>query len=435
MIRFDAGGGAVGFVEPSPVVPLVTITLALRSGASHDAEGKEGATRLAARMLRRGCEGMTANDVEEAIDRLGAELGVDVTWSSIALHAQVIRRNLRPFVGLLAKLLGKPTFDPKELERLARETEAEIVDGRDNDRGLCERAYRRAMFAGHPYGRSVRGSRASVAAAADVATVRAAFARHFVRGNAVLSFAGDITEDEAKELGGLLAAELGPGGAVADAVPEPARRPGRHLEFVDKPDRTQTQILVGTLASHAHDADHVPLVVANAIFGGSFTARLMREVRSKRGWSYGASSRLGVDRRRQPMTMWTFPAQTDAAACVALEIELLEKLTAEGITPAELKFASRYLSRSWAFEVDTAAKRVHQALDVEVLGLPADYYASHVARIKAATVEECNAALAAHVAPDDLLVCVVGTAKEIEGAVADAIPKLDSRTVVAYDDD
>ena len=72
--------------------------------------------------------------------------------------------------------------------------------------------------------------------------------------------------------------------------PSPSRRrgPGRHLVFVDKPDRTQTQILIGGLGTSAHDADHVPLIVANAVFGGTFTSRLMQEVRSKRGWSYGA---------------------------------------------------------------------------------------------------------------------------------------------------
>jgi zinc protease len=291
------------------------------------------------------------------------------------------------------------------------------------------------MYDGHPYGRSVRGTHASIGRAASDAAVRAAFATHFRRANAALAFAGDIAEDEARELGGVLCAALRAGDAVHDPVPEPVGRGGRHLVFVDKPDRTQTQILIGTLASHPHDADHVPLVVANSVFGGTFTARLMREVRSKRGWSYGASSRLGVDRRRQPMTLWTFPAQGDAAPCIALEIGLLEALVKDGITPRELQFAARYMSRSWAFEVDTASKRVHQALDVEVLGLPADYYASHVSRVKAATVDACNAALAAHVRPDDLLVCVVGTHAEIGDKVAKAIPNLASRTVVPFDAD
>ena len=87
-------------------------------------------------------------------------------------------------------------------------------------------------------------------------------------------------------------------------------RAGRRLLVVDKPERTQTQILVGTMGTSAHDDDHVPMVVGNAVFGGTFTSRLMKEIRSKRGWSYGASARTGIDRRRQSWVLWTFPAAT-----------------------------------------------------------------------------------------------------------------------------
>src|SRR5690606_30281998 len=121
-----------------------------------------------------------------------------------------------------------------------------------------------------------------------------------------------------------------------EAVTEPSPRSGRNLVVVDKPERSQTQILIGGLGSSPHDPDHVPLLVANTVFGGTFTARLSEEVRSKRGWSYGAYSSLPYDRRRQAFSMWTFPASTDAAACVALELQLLESWVTEGITEAEL---------------------------------------------------------------------------------------------------
>ena len=86
-------------------------------------------------------------------------------------------------------------------------------------------------------------------------------------------------------------------------------RAGRRLLVVDKPERTQTQILVGTLGTSPHDDDHVPLVVGNAVFGGTFTSRLMKEIRSKRGWSYGASARAGIERQRQSWVLWTFPCR------------------------------------------------------------------------------------------------------------------------------
>ncbi|MBX3225613.1 MAG: insulinase family protein, partial [Labilithrix sp.] len=101
--RFELDGGAVGFVESSSAVPLVSIVVSVRSGAIADPDGKDGVCRFAARMLRRGADGMTAQQIEATIDRLGAELALDVGPSTVSLHGQVIRRNVEPFVALIAR--------------------------------------------------------------------------------------------------------------------------------------------------------------------------------------------------------------------------------------------------------------------------------------------------------------------------------------------
>lgn len=210
---------------------------------------------------------------------------------------------------------------------------------------------------------------------------------------------------------------------------------GRSLVIVDKPERTQTQILVGALGTSAHDEDHVPLMVGTAVFGGTFTSRLMREVRSKRGWSYGASARLNVERARHAFTMWTFPAATDAGKCLALELGLLEKLVTGGVSAKEVAFVKRYLVRSHAFEIDTPQKRMHQALDTHLLGLPADYHTGYVPKVLATSHDAVNAALARRIHTKDLGIVVVGTAKEIRDDLEKAIPDLARVSVVPFDAD
>lgn len=430
--RFDIEGGAVAFLEESHALPLVSITVIFRSGAAHDPAGKEGALRLAGRMLRRGCEGVTSSAIEDTLDRLGAELGVDVGHSQVAVHANVIGRNLDAFVDLLAKILSAPTFPLDELERLQRESVAELIEVRDNDSALAHQAFRRTLFAGHLYGRSSRGTIPSIRTL-TAADIRAAYAKHFVRGNAVLGFAGDLEASRVAEIASRLVGRLPAGGPVADPVTAPVVRTGRRLLFVDKPERTQTQIIIGGLGTAPHDDDHVALGVANAVLGGSFTSRLMREVRSKRGWSYGASARLSVDRQRQAFSMVTFPAATDAAPCIELELTLLEEFVTKGVLPRELSFIKRFLTRSHAFDIDTASKRLHQAIDVEVLGLPADYYSGYVAQVEAVTLEQANLAVKKRLSTEDLQVIVVGTASQILDGVRAAIPRLAEHAVEPFD--
>lgn len=419
-------------VESAHQVPLVSMVLCLRVGTASEAEEKSGVLRLMLRMLRRGAGAMSSQDIERALDRLGAEMAVDVSSSTVGIHAQVVKRNFEKFVDLLKTLLSSPTFPEDEFGRLVRETTAEIIEARDNDRVVAQKAFQRSFFQGHPYGRNAGGTVTTISRMGREDLVHA-YKTHVVQENLVLGFAGDITQEEAERATHTLVSNLPRGEAQDDRTSEPAEKPGRHLVFVDKPERSQTQILIGGMGTSARDADHVPLTVANAVFGGTFTSRLMREVRSKRGWSYGASSRLSIDRQRQAFVMWTFPAANDAGPCIELELSLLEAFVEKGITPSEARFAKKYLERSYAFDVDTASKRLHQALDVALLDLPHDYYSAHVERVRRVTEQEANRAVLTRMHPDHLLVVVVGTKETTLESVTKCISGLASTTVIPFD--
>ena len=218
-----------------------------------------------------------------------------------------------------------------------------------------------------------------------------------------------------------------------DDHPPPESHRGRRLVFVDKPERTQTQILVGDIGSHPRDADHIALHVASTIFGGTFTSRMMRAIRSERGWSYGASARLPYDKERDAFSMWTFPAAKDAAACLALELSLLADWREKGITKSELAFSKRYLVRSHAFDIDTPEKRVHQRLDTDLFGLPEGYHEKYIENVQAVTLEAANDAVRNRISSDDMVISIVGTHAEIGDAVAAAVPGLRKIEVAPYD--
>jgi zinc protease len=430
--RFDLEGGALVLLEPSHTVPLVTLVVSLRCGSVVDPADKSGLARIAMRMLRRGCDGMTAEQIDFRIDSLGAEMAVDTSASTVGIHAQVIARNVDAFVDLLARLLGSPTFPEDELGKLTRESVAEIIEARDSDRVVAQKAMQRTLFDGHPYGRNPGGTIPGVEAVRRD-DVLAFYRRFVVQSNVVVAIAGDLTAERAPEVARRIVGGLPRGERTPDDVAEPTMRAGRRLLVVDKPDRTQTQILVGTLGTSGHDEDHVPLVVANAVFGGTFTSRLMREVRSKRGWSYGASARTVIDRRRQAWIMWTFPAAEDAAPCLKLTLELMAAWVETGVTPREVAFIQRFLVRSHAFEIDTAAKRLSQALDVELLGLPADYYTAWTDRVRGVTAEQASLAVKTRIEPGRVLAVVVGTAAQVLEPLKGAVSDLAEASVVPFD--
>lgn len=420
------------FVEAYHDLPIVDVYVVTETGTALDPKGREGSLHLCLRALRRGTRRRTAHEIDALIDRLGAELSTSADPTSSMLHATVIRRNLEPFLDMLHDVVTEPALPAHEVAQVAREIRAELVDTRDDDRALAGRHFRRALFEGHAFGRPSQGTPKTMERLAR-ADADAAWRRAFHRDNTIIAAAGDIRPAELEAFAARTLAGLPGGRGHVEEVPEPKLARGRQLVLVDKPARTQTQIYIGNLGTQARDRDHLAFIVGNTIFGGTFTARLMREIRSKRGWSYGASSRLGRERVRDAWSMWTFPAAGDAAACIKLQLKMVERLVERGVTARELAFAKSYLTRSYAFETDTASKRLWQRLDTRLLDLPQRYFRDHVERVEAVTLDEVNDCLRKRIRPKDLVITVVATAGELRAPLEKAIAGLDATRVVPFD--
>jgi zinc protease len=432
-VRFKTSEGMLVMLEENHELPLVDVQFALRTGTVYDPEGKEGLARLTARMIRMGTSEMDGNEVEELIARLGGRLSIETSPSFTRLHGTVIKRNLEPFVELLASLLQRPAMRGADISHVKRETLSDIISMRDSDRALGARNFRRFLFGDHPYGRPIMGSRKSVRSIRRADVMRH-YQEHFVAPNAVFGASGDVTESELEHLVDSYFGDLPRQKPPKQKVLEPKRPKGRRVLIVDKPERTQTQLFVGTLGAKAHDPDVYPLLVANTAFGGTFTARLMNEVRSKRGWSYGAYSRLGQDRKRDAWFMWTFPAAKDAVSCLQLELEMLDDFVAKGVTGKELRFAKDYLTNSHCFDVDTAAKRLDARVDCELMGLDPDHWKQFVRRVKGVKLADAKAAVQKRLSSRNLAICLVATAKDVRRDI-EKLPGVQSVEVVKYNRD
>jgi len=435
-------GGTMLLVESDSAIPVVDIDIVLRGGSLHDPVGKEGLARIYARLLRRGTGeaakvgALTSPQFDEAVESLGAALSIDVSNAAIRFHGSVIRRNLDAFFALLASVVQHPALRPKELAHVKREAASEILSQRDNDRWLAGRAFRLALFGEHPYARSALGSSASLKRI-TIADIEAFHTERLRASNAVVAFSGDITADDAKALV-KRHLKLPRGKASVLDVKDASPPPGLRLVLIDKPDRTQTQVFIGTLGVKLAEPDFYPLAVANTIFGGTFTARLVNAVRSEKGWSYSAQSRLYADHARDAWSIYTHPALANARDCVALELDLVRDFISKGVTAKEVAFARSFLTKSHAFERDTASKRLDPRIEAAVYGLPASFhtdYLSHLAKVDAKT---SSTSIRSRLAGpngrgDDLVVAVLGPAARLEKAFR-TLPGVSDITRVPFAD-
>lgn len=417
----------------SHAVGWVHLNVVLRSGALHDPTGAEGTAYLASQMLIRGTKRRTREQFDEAMDALGAELDVSVGRESIVLEGEVLSRNLDRFVELLGEALHEPAMDPDELGLLVRLTQAELEQVRDSDADLCGDFFARHMWGRHAFGRPVKGTESTVGNIPREAT--AAFAKaHVAAPNLLIAAAGNVSRIH---LDALVQHNLGHLDGAAPAEPPlvaPEAPDGVRVLLVDKPDRSQTQVRWGHPCIAAGDDDYIPLMVGNTIFGGTFTARLMQEIREKRGWSYGAYSRMFTDRRTGGIVMSYYPAAEDTVPALALGQQLFTDLVDHGVTDDELAFTKSYLINGFPFQVETPARRMWQLAQIELLGRHADFLDTYVERVTALSRDDVNRALRAHLHPDRLALTVVCTADPLRDAIA-ALPGVTGVRTVPYDEE
>ncbi len=287
-------------VEPSPDTPLVWFDIAIRGGASTDPREVEGLHRHASLLARRGAGGRDRAELDETLDSLGAALDIGVSRDSVSISGLALARQLDAVVELAADVLAEPRFSHEEHARLLRETPQVLDEIRDDDSALATRWFDWLCCPGHAYGRTSLGTEASLMRIERAAAIEC-WRREVVADNLVIGLAGDIDEASAERIVTRLTERLPATSRRATTLEVPAAAPpGRRVILVDKPDRTQAQVRIGHLAARYGDPDTAALAVAEAVFGGMFSSRLMQEIRVKRGWSYGAGCAL----RRSRLPHW-----------------------------------------------------------------------------------------------------------------------------------
>jgi len=399
--------------EPAAGIPICWFTAAIPLGGALDPPGLEGFTRHTAELARRGAGGMDRAQLDDAIDRLGASLDVEVDRDWLALSGTCLERNLDRTVALAAAILADPMMSEREHEVLRRETLAELDEVRDDDGTLVERYFQMQCSPGHAYGRTLIGTADSLAK-----LDREAAARHhhglWTADNLVVGVAGPVTPARADEVAGALEAAVAGRRAIAPpALPAPETPPGRRLYLIDKPQRTQCQLWIGHLAPAYGTDDFVALMPIETAFGGMFSSRLMQEIRVKRGWSYGAGCRVYRSRAPHWFRISLAPTREVALDALALTLELYERLAADGIAAEEHDLAVRHLTGGMLFSQATPRQRMRQAVRHRLLGLAPDYPRQVGAALDKLTLDDGRSAASRWLRPQDLCITLVATADDL----------------------
>lgn len=407
-------GGIKAWLVEEPAIPFVALELRFKGGASLDAPGKRGATNLMMGLLEEGTGDMDARAFARATDELAASFDYGAYDDTVSVSAKFLTDTTDDAMALLRGAIVEPSFTQEAIDRVRKQVLSGIASDKTDPDAIVGQTFDAMAFGDHPYGSSRDGTEDSIAALTRediVAAHKAALARDRVYVSAV----GDIN---AEDLATLLDNLLGDLPATGAPMPETATYQLNGGVTVVPFDTPQSVVLFGHPGLERHDDDFLAAYVLNEIFGGGgLESRLMRELREKRGLTYGVYSYL-VPKDHAELFLGRVASANDR---VAQAIEVLREQWAQmaesGITQAELDEAKTYLTGAYPLRFDGNGPIANILVGMQMDGLPTDYVANRNDLVNALTLDDMNRVAKRLFRPEDLHFVVVG---QPEGLQSDA---------------
>ena len=397
-----------------PGIPLVQARVVLPAPRPRATDADRAKQLVLAETLLSGTQQRDSVEVAEALQRMGAALHAEVDSEDVRLKGSSLSPSLPDLLALIGELLAEPTFPKPEVEIERARKAQEVLLQRAEPAVVARAALKRRLFGEHPYAGGLPDP-------GQVAGVRAADLRRYftsrvtARGG-LLILVGDLRPAKALD-----AAEAALGGwAGATGVPRlpalPSIGPGPIL-LVDRPGAAQSNVRIGGPALTRRDRGLPALQLANMIFGGYFSSRLVVNIREHKGYTY--SPRSWID--HQPLgSVLTISADvgTDVTAPALLEMRYeLGRIATLPVSVEELDSARRYLIGTTALSTQTQSGLADYLVALSLAGLGFDYLRDLPKRLEKVTVGDVRDAASDYLAPARLPTVIVGDAKAIRASL------------------
>jgi zinc protease len=401
-------------------IPQVRFNLLLDAGYAADQFGVPGTASLAMAMLDEGTRTRDAIAISDELAALGANLLTGSNLDMSAVTLETLKDKLDPALAVFADVILNPSFPRADFERLKRQRLAQIQQEKADPVGMALRVFPGLLYGpGHAYANPWTGS------GTDESTSRISrddlikFHRTWFKpNNATLIVVGATTLAEIRPKLERAFAGWTRGDVPVKNIATVEQQPRSTVYLLDRPDATQSLILVGNVAPPKANPDEPAIEAMNLVLGGSFTARVNMNLREDKHWSYGSFTFLRDAKGQRPFVTYA-PVQTDKTkeALIELQKELRGILADRPPTPAEIARAKSELTLTLPGTWETMEAISGTLAEIVTFGLDDRYYDSYGGKVRSQTAATVSAAAKAVIHPDHLVWVVVGDRSKIETGI------------------
>ena len=416
--KTQLANGATLIVSERHSLPLVSFAITFVGGANQfEPANRRGVAALTASMLTEGTKTRTGDQLSDALQLLGTNVGAGVGAEEGSINFVSTTKNFDATLAILSDMMLNSVFPADALERLRGRTLVNLTQAKDQPVIVGAQVFAKVLYGdAHPYGQ--RTTEASVKAITrdDIVNFQKVY---YQPGRAIITVVGDVTASKVKgSVEKALAAWTKGGDKPSFDYPKlPELQPAK-IYLVDKPGAAQSVVNIGLPGPPRNTPDYFALQVLNTILGGQFQSRLNANIREQKGYSYGVNS--GFNYGKGPGAFRAggsiFTDKTDAALIEFMK-ELKGIVGEKPITDDELKTAKDSLIQGLPQRFASVNAISGAITTLTVQGLPDDYYQTYADKVSAVTKDDLLRVAKRYIDLGHLAIVIVGDRAKVETAL------------------
>ena len=421
---FTLDNGLKVFVVENDKLPVISYSLLIDRDPILEGDNA-GYVSIAGQLLQTGTTTRTKEEIDEAIDFLGASLST----GSAGMNGSSLKKHTNELLEIMSDVLLHPAFKQDEMDKIKKRIISGLKASKEDPNSIADNVQHALVYGlHHPYGEQLTEETVE---SVTLDMCKEYYNKYFSPSIAYLAIVGDINVKEAKELAnkyfGSWSAKTVP---TAD-YPAPKLPLTNKVALVDRPSAVQSIVHVTYPIDYKINAkDGIAVSVTNMILGGYFSSKLNSNLREDKAYTYGASSSIHPD---EVIGNFDASAPVRNAVTDSAITEILKEMKnmREGvISDDELQLAKNYLIGSFSRSLESPQTIARFALNIERYGLPDDFYQNYLKNVSAITKQDIINAANKYLKPENAYIIVVGKGEE----VAESLKKFSANNEIKYYD-
>lgn len=391
-------------------LPLVEYSIVMDGGHLLESPDKAGTASFLASMLMEGTAGKTPEELEEAIDLLGASIYVSSGTETMTISVNCLARNFEKTLALVEEILLQPRWDEEQFGLIKSRMLTSIKRNQADPSYLASVTMNKLIYGD--------GSIMAVPASGTLASVesitmddlKAYYQKNFSPKIARMNVVGQIGKD--RVLVGLasLQEKWKPTDVVLPVLPEPIAPAKSAIYFVDVPNAKQSIINIGCGSLPQSSREFFPVSVMNYKLGGSFNGIVNLILREEKGYTYGARTGYSGGKNYGQFSASASVISSATRESVQIFKDEMEKYI-NGIDQEGLQFTKDALLKSNARRFETLGSLNDMLYSISSYNSPFDYVKQEEAFVKNLTPEQHKAIAQKYLHPEKMYYVVVGDAE------------------------